>query len=87
MAAQKCNHVSNVTNTNKRKTINFAYEFLLINTEYNKVSSLFFCADSDLRRFRIVRILLRKNVLCRFCGAKMSCADSVASKCPESVLR
>ena len=33
------------------KTINFAHEiFFLINAEYNKVGSFFFCADSDRGR-------------------------------------
>ena len=36
----------------KRKTINYAHEFFLVNAEYNKVGSFF-----------SARILLRRNVL------------------------
>ena len=43
--------------------------FFLINAEYNKVGSLFFCADSDL---------------CRLCCVEMSCYDFVVPKCCKS---
>ena len=53
----------------------------LIHAEYSKVSSFFFCADSDLRRF-----LIEPSLTCGECltCAEMSCADFVAPKCRKS---
>ena len=62
MAAQKHNHVPNVTSYHLRKTINFAHEFFVINAEYNQVGSFFSapilaCTDFGLRRFWPAQIL------------------------------
>ena len=69
MAAQKCNHVCSKRNElplNAKLCVRFLFS---IHAEYSKVSSFFFCADSDRDRCSEGREIRLTNDRAQWCLA------------------